>query len=849
MTEHHILMGGERREGDRLITGRGQFVDDLRPPEGRPPALFMAVVRSPYAHARIGAISVAEASASAGIFAAHTGRELADLLPPLPPFSMPGAKQTERRPLATDTVRYAGDPVAVVLAETRYAAADARHLVQVEYASLPVVTDPEEALRPDAPLLYPELGTNEAYRVPVHAGDIEAAFAQASGTVTLRLVNQRLAASPMEPRACMFDFDTATGALTAWVSSQAIFGMRGALAQALGLAPERIHVLNADVGGGFGTKTSLFGEEIVAAALAMRYGRPVKWIEDRGENLQAHIHGRGQINEVEVAYTADGRVLGLRVRTVADLGAYLFGIGPMLALFTARMLCGPYRIEAVSAEITGALTNKAPTGAYRGAGRPEATYILERVMDRVAHELRLDPVEVRRRNLLAPDVFPYSAPTGMLYDSGNYQAALDALLARADYAGWRARQRERRERHEPRALGIGVSTFIEVTGGAMAGPDEPQEAATVRVRADGTVLVQSGVATNGQGHYAAFAQIAAQVFNVPAAAVEVQMNDSALPAYSFGTFGSRVTQTAGSAVLLAAQAVREKVLKLAADRLEAAPDDLDVQDGRVSVRGLPSRYVELAALAREVEEHPDLIEREPPNPANGAPITGLAAWRSFTPPGATFSSGAHLAVVELDGETGEVRVLRYVAVDDCGRILNDDLAAAQMHGSLAQGISQALYEEVVYDPAGQVLSGTLLDYVLPRAGQLPAFELDHIETPAPGNPLGAKGVGEAGTIAAPPTIVNAVLDALAPYGVTALDMPLRPEKIWALMPRGQPVLEAAHADQAALPALPAFPPIPEAASAAPAVATAPEATTAPPTPEAAIAPAPRARRGWWPWKR
>jgi carbon-monoxide dehydrogenase large subunit len=441
-------------------------------------------------------------------------------------------------------------------------------------------------------------------------------------------------------------------------------------------------------------------------------------------------------------------------------------------------------------------------------------------MDRVAHDLRLDPVEVRRRNLLAPEVFPYSAPTGLVYDSGDYQAALDKALALGDYTGWRTRQREGHERHERNFIGIGVTTFVEVTGGGSAAEGEPQEAATVRIRSDGSLLVQSGVATNGQGHFTTFAQIVARVFHVPTASVEVKMNDSALPGYSVGTFGSRVTQTAGSAVLLAAEAVREKAMNLAADRLEAAPDDLEVMDGRVMVRGLPSRHVQLAELARAVEENPALIQQEPPNPINSAPIVGLAAWRSFSPPGATFSSGAHLAVVEVDGDTGEVRALRYVAVDDCGRVVNQDLTAAQTHGSLAQGISQALYEEVIYDREGQVISGTLLDYVLPKARQLPTFELDHIETPAPGNPLGAKGAGEAGTIAAPPTIVNAVLDALAPFGVTAIDMPLRPEKVWRLMQRGSSEPVKASADQAVLPTLEAVP----------------ASTT-------------RAKRRWWPWRR
>jgi aerobic carbon-monoxide dehydrogenase large subunit len=782
MTEQHMPAGFERRyEDERLITGRGRYVDDLRPSTGRPDPLFMAVVRSPYAHARIGAIASEQAVATSGFIAIHSGHELASLLPPLPGFPMPGAKQPERFPLAKDIARYAGHPVAVVLAESHYAADDARLLVQVDYEPLPAITDSEGALHPDAPLIYPEFGANEVYHMPFGGGDIEAAFAQASGVAKLRLVNQRIAASPMEPRACMFDFDPETGQLMAWLSSQSIFGARKALADSLGIPPNSIHVINADVGGGFGAKVEFLGEEIVAAFLAMRYGRPVKWIEDRSENLQAHAHGRGQINYIETAYTADGRVLGMRVRTIADLGAFLYSVSPVLPLFTAQMLCGPYRIEAVAAEIIGVFTNKVPTGAYRGAGRPEATYIMERVMDRVAHDLQIDPVEVRRRNLLAPDVFPYSTPTGLVYDSGNYQASLDKALALADYAGWRERQRERRERNERRLLGIGVTTFIEITGGVIASADEPQEAATVHILPDGTLLVQSGVATNGQGHFTAFAQIVAQTFNVPATSVDVRMNDTALPGYSIGTFGSRVTQSSGSAVLLAAEAVREKAMQLAADRLEAAPTDLEVRDGHIGVRGSPSRNVALAELARTVEEHPELIEHEPPNPVNGAPIEGLAAWRSFTPRGMTFTSGAHIAVVEIDGDTGEVNILRYIAVDDCGRIVNHYLTSAQMHGSLAQGIGQALFEEILYDQDGQVVSGTLLDYALPKASQLPTFEVDTVETPAPGNPLGAKGAGEVGTIAAPPTVVNAVLDALAPLGITSIDMPLRPEKVWTLM--------------------------------------------------------------------
>jgi aerobic carbon-monoxide dehydrogenase large subunit len=595
------------------------------------------------------------------------------------------------------------------------------------------------------------------------------------------VVNQRLAPSSIEPRACMFDFDLASGELSAWLSSQSIYRARDTLAAFLHIDRSRIRVHNADVGGAFGAKNALLGEEIVAAALAARFGRPVKWIEGRSENLQAQTHGRGQVNYIEAAVKNDGQVLGLRVRTVADLGAFLAGATAMVPNRTPSFLCGPYQIQAVESEVVGVFTNKVPTAPYRGAGRPEAAYILERTMDRVAHELKIDPPELRRRNFLPPDAFPYTTVTGVKYDSGNYSAALERALALAGYASVRGEQVQRRESGNSSLLGIGLSSFIELSGDSAAPPGMTREAATVRIRRDGTILVQSGVAHNGQGHFTALAQIAATVFGLPGSKVEARMNDTALPGFSAGTFGSRVTQVAGSAVLLAAEAVREKALQLAARTLEAAPADLAMEDGRVMVRGVPARVIELGELARLVEEQPGLIEHEPPNPANGTPIEGLAAWRDFSPQGATYASGTHIAVVEIDTDTGEVHILKYIAVDDCGHVLNHYLAESQVHGSLAQGIGQALYEEVLYDQEGQLLTGTLMDYALPLATQVPEFVTDLVETPSPFNPLGAKGVGEAGCIGAPPAIVNAVLDALAPLGVREIDMPLKPEKIWRLL--------------------------------------------------------------------
>ncbi len=783
MIETVIPQGLERRVEDfGLITGRSHYVDDMRPEQGRPPTLHMVVVRSPYAHAKILSIHLDAARAVPGVIAVFTGAELVQGMRTLDTMPLANLKKPERRPMAVDVVRYVGDPVAVVLAENLYAATDARDLVDIDYEPLPSVTDPEAALAPDAPLLYDEFGSNIAFHHNVSGGDIQKAFEQAERTVRLRIVNQRVAPSSLEARACMFDYDAESGQFSAWASSQAIYTLRTTLAAFLNLKREQIRVRNAQVGGGFGAKTSPLGEEIIAAALALRFTRPVKWIEDRSENMMAHTHGRGQINYIEAAFQNDGRLLGLKVHTIADLGAFLASTTSMVPTGTPHMLNGPYRIEAVESQVVGAFTNKVPTAAYRGAGRPEATYILERTMNRIADVLGLDPAEVRRRNVIAPDAFPYHAVTGMQYDSGNYEAALDKALELVDYTGWRAKQRKQREQGGSRLLGIGLATFIEITGGGgPARPGMPQEAATVRIRRDGTLLVQSGVAHNGQGHFTAFAQIAAQVFHLPGTKVEVQMNDTALPGFGIGTFGSRTTAAAGSTVLLAAEAVYEKALHLAAQQLEAAPEDLVLEDGKFAVRGVPHRSLDLGTLAQRVEEQPDLISHEAPNPANGVAIEGLAAWRDFSPSGPGFSSGTHIAVVEVNTDTGETDVLSYVAVDDGGRILNTYLAEAQIHGAIAQGIGQALYEEVAYDENGQPLTSTLQDYTLPNAEQVPTITTGNVESPSPTNPLGAKGVGEAGCIAAPPAVVNAVLDALSTRGITSIDMPLKPEKVWALL--------------------------------------------------------------------
>ncbi len=770
-----------RREDYASITGHALYVDDLKPVPGHPPALHMIVVRSPYAHAEITSIQLDGARALPGVVAAFAGAELVSTMRTLESIPMPGLRKPERRPLAVGRARYVGDPVAVIVAESLAIAEDARDLVDIDYTPLPVVVDPEAALAPGAPRLYDELDSNLAFSQQSGGGDIQAAFAQADRIIRLRLVNQRLAPSSLEPRACLFDFDPSSGELTAWVSSQAVFRVRDTLSAFLGIESSRIHVQNADVGGAFGAKNQFLGEEIIAALLTVKLGRAVKWIEQRSENLQAQSQGRGQINYVEAAVQNDGKLLGMRVHSIADLGAFLTFATAMVPARTPSMLCGPYQLQALESQMVGVFTNKATTAPYRGAGRPEAAYIVERTMDRIAYELHLDPAEVRHRNFISPQSFPHKTITGIIYDSGNYQAALERALEAGDYAAWRVRQHQYRAAPHSRLLGIGLASFIELSGDTFTPRNAPREAATVRIRRDGSILLQCGVAHNGQGHFTALAQIVSATLNMPAATIEVQMNNSDLPGYSIGTYGSRITQVAGSATLLATEALKEKALLLASEVLEVSPADLLLENGQITVRGTPRRTVALSELARLVEEEHRHIKQEEPNPANGAPIEGLAAWHDFSPPGATYSSGTHMAIVEIDPETGEVQLLTYVAVDDCGQILNHYLVEAQVHGGLAQGIGQALYEEVVYDENGQLLTGTFMDYAMPNAEMVPGFITDFIETPSPYNPLGAKGAGEAGCIGGPPAIVNAVLDALSPYGITAIDMPLKPEKIWSLL--------------------------------------------------------------------
>ena len=743
------------RAGDRrLLTGTGRYVDDVQVPG----TAYAAFVRSPHAHARVVGIDTAAARALPGVLAVYVGADVASMMAPQVAEAelLPG-RSIRRWPLATDRVRFVGDPVAVVVAADRYVARDAAELVAVEYAPLPAVTNAEAALADDAPIVHEDWGDNVALRWECVAGEPDRLLAEAERVVEVRLINNRIQAAFIEPRAVLASPTPGTAELTVWASTQVPHRLRTDIATALGLAEAEVRVIAPDVGGAFGAKGGLYSEYLLIPALARRLGRPVRWNETRSESFMATRHARDQVQTLRAAVEPDGTIRALAVSLVANLGAY---DANGVAMSTARMGTGPYGVRDVRVALTGVMTNTTPTGAYRGAGRPEAAYMLERLMDAIARELALDPVAVRRRNILPADAFPYDGPTGVRYDSGDYGAALDEALRLIDYPTLRAEQATARARG--RYLGIGVSLYCE-----FAGPG--WDSAQVRAQPDGTVTVAVGVSPHGQGSETAYAQIAADALGVAFDRITIRSGDTALTPQGIGTFGSRGTSIGGSAVLLAARQVRDKARRFAAAMLEAAEEDIIVADGRYAPRDVPERGVTFAQIARAAHRMVGIPGGLPP---------GLEASVHFTPEGRTFPFGVHIAVVEVVPETGELTVLRYLAVDDCGVQINPRLVEDQVRGGLAQGFGQALQEAIVYDDAGQLLSGTFMDYAVPRANQLPNFELAHTVTPSPVNPLGAKGVGEAGTTGAPPALVNAAIDALAPLGVRHLDMPLTPERLW-----------------------------------------------------------------------
>jgi carbon-monoxide dehydrogenase large subunit len=701
--------------------------------------------------------------------------------------------------LATGKALFVGHPIAAVVATDRYVARDAADLISVDYEELPVVVDVEQAAQGGA-LVHESFGDNIAYKLTSGEGDIEAALKSADRIVSQKMVHQRLAPIAMEPRGVLARYFPGEEELTVWSSTQIPHLLRTQLAIMIGIPENKLRVITPEVGGGFGSKLNVYAEEALLGWISMQLGKPAKWIESRRENVQATIHGRAQVGTVEVGCRNDGTITGLRYNVVADLGAYHQLLTPAIPTLTGLMLSGAYKIPAIQMNVTGVFTNKMSTDAYRGAGRPEATYVVERVMDIVAAELKMDPVEVRRKNFPKKDEFPFHTATGLEYDSGDYDLALDKALDLSGYQSLRAEQAK--ARGEGKLMGIGMSSYVEICalGPSQAMPAGGWESATVRIEPTGKVTVMTGASPHGQGQETSFAQIAADELGVDLNDVTVIHGDTAIVQYGIGTFGSRATAVGGTAVFIAIQKLKEKAGKIAAHMMQCDVAGVSFEAGTYSRQAASAAAAGTSEPVVPVGEAPAGALPEPQTngrksltiqeialaahiakelPPDTEP--GLSATYFFEPKNFTFPFGTHICVVEIDKDTGEVKIVKYVAVDDCGKVINPMLVDGQVHGGIVQSIGQALYEEVVYDDQGQLVTGELMDYALPKASQLPWLETDRTETPSPVNPLGVKGVGEAGTIGATPAIVNAVVDALSPYGVKHLDMPVRPEKVWQII--------------------------------------------------------------------
>jgi aerobic carbon-monoxide dehydrogenase large subunit len=765
-----------RREDPRLITGSGRYVEDLQ----RAGVLQMAIVRSPHPHARITRINVAQARAIPGVVAVLTAADFKPLLkgthPVAPAFIPDKHTVPERFPIADQEVVYQGEIVAVVIAESRKLASDGADAVEVEYEPLPAVMDLFKALEPGSPRVRTGQVDNLAWDTTFAPEDtVKDAFAQADVVVKERILQQRLAPTPIEPRGLVAEYSPFDDQLTIWMATQNPHFIRLFVAGALGMPETRVRVVSHDVGGGFGSKISPYPEDYLVPAAARLLKRPVRWIEDRTESLQTTTHGRGQVFDVEVAAKRDGSLLAMKVTQYLDAGAYIGTFGafqPCACLLSG----GAYRWPGgIAARTVGVLTNRIPTDPYRGAGRPEATHLVERMVDRVALEIGMDPVAVRQKNFIQPNEFPYTNQFGLTYDSGNYAGTLARTLQLVDYADFRNRQQTARQ--QGRYLGIGLSTYIEICGFGPSAATAPAtggmaliESAEVRVHPTGSVQVYVGTHSHGQGHDTTFAQIAADTLGVPYESIELRHGDTAEgPAFGYGTYGSRSLAVGGMAVRTSCKKIVDKAHKIAAHLLEASVDDLVFDQGRFHVRGNPGNAKSMGevAFAAYGANLPEGLEH------------GLEAISYFDPPNFVWPFGAHACVVEVDAATGTVEVLRYVAVDDCGNVINPQVVEGQVQGGIAQGIAQALYEEVAYDPdTGQLLTGSLIDYLVPTANEIPIPTLDRTVTPSPSNELGVKGVGEAGTIAASAAVINAVVDALTPLGIRHVDMPASPDRLW-----------------------------------------------------------------------
>ena len=769
-TTRETLVGKpvKRREDPRLITGTATYVDDIKMPGMH----YASIVRSPHAAANIKSINIEAAKNHPGVAAVFTGADTKDVGPVPCGASLPGLRVPHHHILATDRVYFVGHPVAVVVATDRYIARDAADLIEVEYEVLPAVADPEKAVEAGAPPVHPQWPDNVAFTYHQEGGDVEKAFAEADVVVKQRITSQRLIPTAMETRGVVADYRVNDKAMTLYTSTQIPHLVRTLVASMLGLPENRFRVVAPEVGGGFGSKLNVYAEEALMGFVSMKLNKPVKWIESRRENFLCTIHGRGHVDFYQIAAKKDGTILGLKVKIIQDLGAYHQLLTPAIPTLSVIMLPGLYRFGNVSADIVGAFTNCTPTDAYRGAGRPEATHGIERIMDMLAAELKMDPAELRVKNFVQNEEFPFLTATGLTYDSGDYSAPLKKALELVDYSKFREEQKAARA--NGKLLGLGMATYGEICalGPSPATPAGGWESATVKVEPTGKVTVLTGSSPHGQGEETTFAQIVADELGVDIDDVLVVHGDTAIVQYGIGTFGSRNTAVGGTALYFACQDLKNKIKRYGAMLLET--DDVSFSSGYCT-DNKSGKSVTLAEIAGASYRAMKL-------PPNTEP--GLVSTHFWEPPNFTFPFGAHICITEVDRETGHVELKRYIAVDDCGNIINPLLVAGQVHGGVAQGLGQALWEHAVYDDSGQLVSGELMDYAVPKASMMPWIESSHTITPSPVNPLGVKGVGEAGTIGCSPAVVNSVVDALSPLGVKHLDMPLTPEKLWREIRKG-----------------------------------------------------------------
>ena len=766
----------KRKEDPRLITGQGTYVEDVT----LTGMLHMVLVRSPLAHALIKSIDTAEALKSPGVIAVFTGEDLAEELGSLPcGWVVPDTKEVPHPPLAVDRVRYVGDAVVAVLAESAAQASDGASVVDVEYEELDAVIDMNDALADGAVQLHEDAPSNTAFEWEVDAGSISEAKSSSDVVVTQRFVNQRLIPTAMENRGVVVDYNSGTDQLTMWTSTQIPHLVRVLLALVTGHPEHLIRVIAPDVGGAFGSKLYLYAEEVIAPIIAKNLKRPVKWIESRSEGYLATTHGRDHITDIAIAGNKDGTITGLDVRTLANMGAYLSTFAPLIPTWLyGLMLSGPYKIPNIYCKVIAPFTNTTPVDAYRGAGRPEATYAVERAVDLFAQEIGMDPAEVRKLNFIPPFEDGYEVATTVSYDSGNYIASFERALEMVGYSDFRKEQQEARE--QGKLLGIGLSAYVEICGAApsaVAGTLGARaglwESANVRIHMTGKVSVFTGSSSHGQGHETAFAQLVSSELGIPVEDIDVIHGDTSQIQMGTGSFGSRSAAVGGGAIHMSTTKIKEKAKKLAAHILEASEEDIEFEDGKLFVRGAPSegKTIQEIALASYyyTEDIPEDME------------PGLEAMSFFDPKNFTWPGGTHIAVVEIDKSTGEVTLVRYIAVDDVGNVINPLIVDGMVHGGAAQGVGQALQEEAIYDETGQLLTGSMMDYAVPRASDVPMYELDRTVTPSPVNPLGVKGAGETATIAGSPAVINAVVDALEPYGVKHIDMPAKAEKVWRII--------------------------------------------------------------------